>query len=459
MELGILLLAFFIVISIWGYISDYKERGKTIKRLREENPVSEMKFEILRKANQEFWQEKEDVKKENEKLKKEKEEIKNNYATAEKELNEKFKKAKEVIKNNYSKATEEIKNDYEKTKKELFEQHLTKKTELDKYKNDLDELKHICDEQLLALPWLAAAYADKVSKNITGIEEYLLHKSRPAINAADIVRKLKCEFRHEVERRKLAEYTIAYYESIFPLLSDIKELDIDDINPTKEVAEEDKDEVLYWLSREEYESLSETERNQRALGRYLKRKKTKREIGSDYERYIGWLYENEGYRVEYIGIIAGFEDYGRDLICKKGKEVIIVQCKCWSIKKVIHEKHINQLYGTRIAYVVENSILIHDIVEAHFVTSTVLSDTAKKFAEYLNIKYKESFPLGDYPRIKCNINPITQERVYHLPFDQQYDRTVILPNTEECYVSTVLEAEEKGFRRAKHWYYTKTFPN
>jgi hypothetical protein len=37
---------------------------------------------------------------------------------------------------------------------------------------------------------------------------------------------------------------------------------------------------------------------------------------------------------------------------------------------------------------------------------------------------------------------------YHLPFDQQYDRTKIIPALDECYVRTVAEAEERGFRRA-----------
>ena len=50
--------------------------------------------------------------------------------------------------------------------------------------------------------------------------------------------------------------------------------------------------------------------------------------------------------------------------------------------------------------------------------------------------------------IKCNINPSTRERIYHLPFDQQYDRAVIGAIPGECYVGTADEAEAKGFRRA-----------
>ena len=44
--------------------------------------------------------------------------------------------------------------------------------------------------------------------------------------------------------------------------------------------------------------------------------------------------------------------------------------------------------------------------------------------------------------IKCNIN--RGERIYHLPFDQQYHRTEI-KNTGEFYAMTVKEATQEGF--------------
>ena len=50
--------------------------------------------------------------------------------------------------------------------------------------------------------------------------------------------------------------------------------------------------------------------------------------------------------------------------------------------------------------------------------------------------------------IKCNINPRTKEKIYHLPFDQQYDKIIIGNNSGEFYAKTVKEARKKGFRRA-----------
>jgi hypothetical protein len=63
-------------------------------------------------------------------------------------------------------------------------------------------------------------------------------------------------------------------------------------------------------------------------------------------------------------------------------------------------------------------------VNGTFVTTTKLSDRARQFAEQLEVDVQEGFPLADYPRIKCNIGK-DGARIYHLPFDQQYDTTVV----------------------------------
>ena len=51
----------------------------------------------------------------------------------------------------------------------------------------------------------------------------------------------------------------------------------------------------------------------------------------------------------------------------------------------------------------------------------------------------ENVPFRPYPIIKCNISLRDGSKIYHLPFDQQYDRTLI-ECKDECYVQTVAEA-------------------
>jgi len=201
----------------------------------------------------------------------------------------------------------------------------------------------------------------------------------------------------------------------------------------------------------EYEKLPPSARNQLALDRYLSRSLSRAAIGRSYERYLGYLYEKDGWKVEYHGIVEGYEDLGRDLICIRGNQTAIVQAKCWSSEKTIHEKHIFQLFGTTQLYLMNQpqDDIFGNNVSAVFITTTSLSPVAKKAAQWLRIETKERFSIDKrYPMIKCNVNQSTKEKIYHLPFDQQYDRTKISPALGEFYVTSVAEAESKGFRRA-----------
>jgi hypothetical protein len=263
---------------------------------------------------------------------------------------------------------------------------------------------------------------------------------------------------------------LEYYEALFPWLIEFRGEDLDDlIRQTSEnhevpvESESDVDPAKVWLTEAEYNTLSNVEKYQLALTRYWRKKKRPWELGRDYERYVGYLYETAGYQVYYQGIIKGFEDFGRDLICQKDDLVEIVQCKYWSQNKTIHEKHINQLFGTTVVYWIKNRHGRADQVESFptfiqsqrivpcFVTSTQLSDTAREFANALGVKLRESLRLERYPSIKCNVSRATNEKIYHLPFDQQYDKTLVEQERNECYVETVSEAERLGFRRARRW--------
>lgn len=269
--------------------------------------------------------------------------------------------------------------------------------------------------------------------------------------------------REIASKRRIAEklyrslkYQLEYYENLFPWLVEFKSEDIDDLisqildkkKKGEEYIEEPDDPAKKWLTSAEYEKLPRVEKYQLALDRYWQKKKTKWELGRDYERYIGYLYESKGYNVYYQGIIEGLADLGRDLVAIKNNNVEIVRCKYWSKEKQIHEKHIFQLYGTATAYKIDH---IKADVSACFVTSTTLSERAKQFAKELRIKTIENFPHEPYPFVKCNVSKRDGTKIYHLPFDQQYDRTIIEQERNERYARTVKEAEELEFRRAFRW--------
>lgn len=231
----------------------------------------------------------------------------------------------------------------------------------------------------------------------------------------------------------------------FPTLSDFMESEY----KKKVHAVPTNDPIRNWMSDDEFKMLSESERNQLALDRYIEsRKKSKWQIGRDYELSIGYQYELKGYDVQYTGSWDGVADLGRDLIATKETKVYIIQCKYWSVDSVIGEKYIAQLYGTAAAYRKDHPAF--EVVPL-FVTSTHLTKTAKMFADKLNVHYKENYAFKEFPRIKCNVGRDkidgSETFIYYLPMDPQYD-SVKTNKPKECRVTTVHEAESFGFRRA-----------
>lgn len=297
-----------------------------------------------------------------------------------------------------------------------------------------------------ALLDLIMLYDKRQDEELTGV---LLSKKNPAPKAADIVRK-------ETQRRREAEYQcrqaqclLGYYRNLFPSIEDDIEESFDPIELAPE--REDEDIASRYLSKDEYRQLSSAERNQRALDRFWERNKSKRLIGKLYEQYIGYIYEQKGYQVEYFGITEGLSDLGRDLICNKGKSILLIQCKNWSQTKTIYEKHIFQFFGTMFQFAKTSP---GKSVKGVFYTATSLSEVARSFAMEFKIELHEDFPLKRYPMIKCNVSR-NGEGIYHLPFDLQYDNTKINPKDGDRYCMTVAEAESAGFRRAYRWHGTQ----
>ena len=304
-----------------------------------------------------------------------------------------------------------------------------------------------------ARAWFGALYAETQSLLDDYRSNLLRYKKRPSLKGAEQVREVKKEKRELNKKLKILEYQLKTYEQYFPIIEDFKDYILEDdtflIKSDGSVSQdEDYDPVQKFLKPEEFKKLPIDRKNQLALDRYLNKTHTKLEIGRFYERYIGYLYEQEDWIVKFFGIIEGFDDLGRDLVCKKGNEIHIVQTKNWSKYKIIREKYLYQHFATTIHYQLQEKISKKVKVKPIFYATIDFSDMAKKVSKALDIQIKTEKLKKDYPMIKCNINPSTKEKIYHLPFDQQYDKVIIGNNPGELYVKTVAEATKKGFRRA-----------
>lgn len=317
--------------------------------------------------------------------------------------------------------------------------------ELKSLAKNFDELMSLIPKKAEAYPIVAAMIADYLTIHYKQSADILENKPSPALKEAKRIRELQQETKQIIADKKILEYKLAYIEKLFPNINDIFDDGFTNVNEFELETESNTDRTRCFMSHDEYINLSVTERNQLALDRYLEREKSKWQIGRDYEMYIGQEIELRGYTVTYTGILKNLEDMGRDLIAENGITTYIIQCKNWAQEKTIHEKHIFQLYGTVVLSRLKKPQFD---VQGVFVTSTVLSSTAKAVAEELGITVLEKIALKEFPRIKCNINRATGEKIYHLPFDQQYDTTVIDRAEGEMYAKTVADAEAHGFRRA-----------
>lgn len=317
-----------------------------------------------------------------------------------------------------------------------------------------NELLENSNSNLSAIPYMAQIVADYETYGLEIVAQQLdWGNNQKRAEKVKSIREIRKDAQAMVAKNKEAQYQLAYLLELFPTLQDVIECEFSQLPVIKVEELSEYDRTRDYLSKEEYEKLSTVEKNQLALDRYKESKnKTKWQIGRDYELYVGYKYMQKGYDVDCFGSYMGLEDLGRDLIAKKGDNVLIIQCKYWSSLKEIHEKHITQLFGTMASYCIENNIS-RDRVKGILVTNISLSRMAKKMANHLGIEYVENFKAGDYPCIKCNIghDEYGKTKIYHLPFDQQYDSTKI-DSPGEFYAMTVKEAEEAGFRRAfKHF--------
>ena len=298
----------------------------------------------------------------------------------------------------------------------------------------------------------ASLYADYKVLELDAIETYLMTKKNPIKvvgTTAEELKKLKQGKKEDVARYKEMLYKWEFLMNLFPELSkyvdddnDIQDLEsYDGIDDFKENYDRARD----YLTEEEYRNLSEDERNQRALDIWKgKRKPSKWIAGVEYEMYCAYLLRKKGFYVIEHGIQKGLNDLGIDLIARQQDATYIIQCKRYSNAEV-HENTICQLFGTTLKYKIDRQDLFDTKIIPLLLTTGELTDTAKEFANKLGVIYSE-WQMGDYPRIKCNIN--NGNKIYHLPFDQQYWRTIIEPEKGEFYAMTVKEATQAGFRRA-----------
>lgn len=361
--------------------------------------------------------------------------------------------------NNYRKICNQKSSEYNKLKNDLLKEHkkLIDDYELKEEKLQKEKVRmHLLMTVKNPFRYSASLCADMKVFIYATTEKYLIKKDHPALKAADNIKELRKLTRGYISMYEEMLYKYEFLIKTFPELE--KYIDDDEALVSLEnydtftSFQDDRDRVSDYLSLDEWNKLTTDERNQLALNRYKTRKKSNWIIGIEYEMYVEYVLRSKGFTTIPFGSLNGVEDLGRDIIAKKVDKTTgllkwyIIQCKNWSInkEKEIHENVVCQTFGTSIEYELNNN-LTHDRVVPIIATTVPFSEMAVKFASKLGV-VQWNVPKGEFPMIKCNIGK-NGERIYHLPFDQQYYRTEI-NKPGEFYAWTIQEATKAGFRRA-----------
>lgn len=304
------------------------------------------------------------------------------------------------------------------------------------------------------------SWMDKIQETIdTRDSDWLISKKQPAIKAHEAVKQAKKEAREWRRKAQALESQINLYEAQVPWIVESIDYSLDEINEGLRIAESEKlstktgdDPARIYIAASEWEGLSPLRRSEISLERYFEtRQKSAWLAGVMYERFVGHMMEMDGFSVIYHGAINGVNDLGIDLIGEKEGLYKIVQCKRLSpIKGIpVRENVVAQIYGASLVFAQRKNIPFKKI-RPTIVTSYDLSVEAREFASILKVEYFEMVELQKYPCIKCNIAK-NGEKIYHLPFDQQYDSVKINKKDGDMYVMNPEEAEAAGFRRAYRW--------
>lgn len=358
---------------------------------------------------------------------------------------------KQELKQEHLKKIREV----EDLKQESKQEYLKKLREVEDLKQELQAKVSLENYELNST--MIKIFNDFYEKYLSSYEKYFYFKKNPSYRSADYIREIKADYKElQIKNKKL--------ELLLSQFNDEKEDEI--IEKEKETNSFNEENIACKyskLNKEEWKKLSYIEKLDLIIQRYKEKWKNKLNIGLEFERYCGYLYEKNGYTVEYNGILKGKSDGGIDLIAINKEKKLYIQCKYWGVNKQIRENTITQLFGSALKKAIDDGENYNTFIEKLnsekiriiLLTKTELSEEAKLFCRGLNILYKENIEINpNYPIIK---GVSGEEKIFYIPTDLQYDNIKYKSTYKEYKrFKTCKDAEKSGYRHCYKWKGDKT---
>lgn len=115
---------------------------------------------------------------------------------------------------------------------------------------------------------------------------------------------------------------------------------------------------------------------------YYEFKKELKEKGNEYEKFVSGYFRGQGYTIAEHGIDNGKRDHGIDIIAKRDKEIIFIQCKNWKVsdQHKIDHRHIKEFIGNCTTYLEKNPMFGMCTIKRYFAVSDECMDyNAERF--------------------------------------------------------------------------------
>lgn len=107
-----------------------------------------------------------------------------------------------------------------------------------------------------------------------------------------------------------------------------------------------------------------------------------KEKGNDFERHVSEYFRKQGYLVSEHGLDNGKKDHGIDVIARRDKEIIFIQCKNWRTdhSHKIEDHHIKEFIGNCTTYLEKNPMFGMCTIKRYFAVSDECMDyNAERF--------------------------------------------------------------------------------
>lgn len=147
-------------------------------------------------------------------------------------------------------------------------------------------------------------------------------------------------------------------------------------------------------------------------------------VGRLYELCVGEYLYQRGYAISFNGAINGIKDGGIDLIAvdNRANLVLLVQCKCWSVKREIYDDVLRQFYGSMALFRSQNKDIYRNYSYSGLLVSTKdnISSNFLYAAEQLGITYQYIPLRNHFPIVKFCPQGYLGKKLY-FPWDEDYD--------------------------------------